>query len=498
MFALLFSTCHSHDHSHQGGDSHSHDSISEEIGLEPLVYTIYTDRTELFVEFSPMTVGEESRFAAHFTRLGEQFSPFLEGEIELILDVEGKQTRIVATEPQVPGIFRLGLTPEQSGNARLTFNISTKDYKEQIIIEQLKVYRDLAAARVANPERTEVGEITYLKEQAWKVDFANVGLKRRPFHNVLKSSGELISAPGDEVILAAKSAGIVIFNGQPIVGSRISKGVGLFSISGSDMAAGNIDSEFQKARVALEKSRIDHERNEALYTEDIIALKEFEETKIIYDNAQIIFQTLARNHSKDGQRMKAPMTGFLKHVFVSEGEFVEAGTPLATISRNEKLVLRAEVSQRYYHLLPNIRAAHFTCPMNKILKSTDDLNGRVLSYGKSATEGSPFIPIHFEIDNRGELVPGSMVEVFLLSDTIADALVIPRTALMEQQGKVYVFVQITGESFDRVEVSLGADDGEFVQVLNGLNEGDLVVTKGAYYIKLANASGAIPAHGHEH
>jgi len=49
-----------------------------------------------------------------------------------------------------------------------------------------------------------------------------------------------------------------------------------------------------------------------------------------------------------------------------------------------------------------------------------------------------------------------------------------------------------------VPVTLGADNGSEVQILSGLKAGDEVVTEGAYQIKLASASNAIPAHTHNH
>ena len=480
-------------------NTHTHEHEAEESGPEPLAYTLYTEKTELFVEFKPLTVGEESRFAAHFTHLGEVFTPFTEGTINLTLEVGGEKTTITATEPQVAGIFRLALTPEKAGNAKLTFDIKTKSYTDQIVIEGLKVYADEAAALADETDGSADPEITYLKEQAWKVEFANEAVTRKTFHNVLRTSGEILSAPGDEMIVAAKSRGIVLFNGSaPIVGSKISEGSQLFLISGGDMASGNMEAEYQEAKNNLEKAKADHDRNTALYEKEVIAVKDFQATKVAFENAKTVFEMLSRNYTKDGQQLKAPMSGYLKHVYVSEGEFVEAGTPLASISKNEKLVLQANVSQQDYGKLPNIKSAHFKSPMSDEMKSTEDLNGRVLSYGKSATDGSPFIPINFEIANRGELVSGSMVEVYLISEKIPNALVIPRSALMEQQGRLYVYVQSSGEGFDRKEVTLGADDGMDVQVLSGLKEGERVVTKGAYQIKLASASGAIPAHGHEH
>ncbi|MFN7015133.1 MAG: efflux RND transporter periplasmic adaptor subunit, partial [Bacteroidia bacterium] len=126
------------------------------------------------------------------------------------------------------------------------------------------------------------------------------------------------------------------------------------------------------------------------------------------------------------------------------------------------------------------------------------LNGRIVSYGKSASASTPFIPVTFEINNEGQLISGSIIEIYLKSSPIADALVVPVSALIEEQGIFYVYVQTGGESFQKREVKLGASDGLNVQVLSGIVENERVVTKGSYQIKLASASGTMPAHGHEH
>ena len=90
-----------------------------------------------------------------------------------------------------------------------------------------------------------------------------------------------------------------------------------------------------------------------------------------------------------------------------------------------------------------------------------------------------------------------MVEVFLLSDT-KPTLVIPVSALLEEQGIFYAYVQKDGERFQKRELKIGPSDGKNVQVLAGITEGERVVTKGGYQIKLSTASGTLPAHGHKH
>jgi multidrug efflux pump subunit AcrA (membrane-fusion protein) len=76
--------------------------------------------------------------------------------------------------------------------------------------------------------------------------------------------------------------------------------------------------------------------------------------------------------------------------------------------------------------------------------------------------------------------------------------VIPASAIVDDAGRPIVFVQTEGESFERRPVSLGAREGELVQVTSGVKPGEHVVTRGAYLVRLASLSTSVPAHGHVH
>ncbi|MRS03666.1 HlyD family efflux transporter periplasmic adaptor subunit, partial [bacterium] len=192
------------------------------------------------------------------------------------------------------------------------------------------------------------------------------------------------------------------------------------------------------------------------------------------------------------------LSGFIKSILVTEGQYVSAGQPLAFVSQNKRLVLRAEVSQKYFSKLGEISSANFKTSYDVKTHSIELLNGRLLSYGKSNDANSLFIPVTFAFNNIGDFVPGSLADVFLKLKPYNGAMVIPVSALIEEQGLFYAYVETEGESFVKRELVIGGTDGINVQVLKGLNFGDRVVTKGAFQIKLSSASGVIPAHGHAH
>jgi RND family efflux transporter MFP subunit len=190
------------------------------------------------------------------------------------------------------------------------------------------------------------------------------------------------------------------------------------------------------------------------------------------------------------------MGGYVKNLLVKEGDYVSVGQPLATVTQNNRLFLRADVSERYYKYLNNISSANFKTPYDNHVYELEALNGKLLSYGKSA--GSFYVPVTFSFDNKGDIIPGSFVEIYLLSKQMDDALVLPIEALTEEQGLYFIYIQKCEESYKKQEVKLGASNGKEVQILSGVQPGDKVVVKGAYHVKLASASNALPAHSHEH
>lgn len=485
------------------GCSQTQEQAQTETGaaLEPLSYTIYTDQTELFVEFKPLVVGETSSFAAHLTRLGNEFTPLTEGQLTVSLVKSDQGIRHTVEEPRSPGIFSPALQPKTVGQGyKLIFDVKSGNFTDHIVIDDVQVYADAAAALAnAGPHETPAAEqIPFLKEQAWKTEFATQQVTPQPFHNIIKTSGQIMPAQGDEEVITANASGIISLAGNQIVaGAPVAARAKLFTISGGGIADGNVDTRFQEARTNFQRAQVDYERAQELVEDRIISQREFEQRKATYENAALAYRTLAKNYGPNGQAIYAPLGGFIKSVLVSDGEYVQAGQPLASITQNERLVLRAEVSQTKVANLAKVNSASFRVPGGEVY-DTDSLDGRLLAYGKSADANSYLLPITFEIDNQGDLIPGAFVEVYLRSAPLPNALVVPVSAIMEDQGNHYVYVQTAGESFEKRNVELGASDGLQVQLLSGIKPGERVVTKGAYQIKLSSASGEVPSHGHEH
>ena len=498
---MLMGGCHSHDLAN-GGHTHDDSTHSHTTGpnqLEPLSFTVWTKKSELFVEFPPLIIGIESRFAAHFSEM-KYFKAIEDGEV-LVRLKKGDQvvTENRTSAPASPGIFRPTLTAPEAGNYDLEFILTTSLLSDTITISGITIYPNEASAIAANPLVPKRDEIPFLKEQTWKIDFAIEQVKRQAICEVIHTSGEILPVKGEEKIIAAKSSGIVFIKSKKLQeGREVRKGETLFTINSNGLLKSNIEEKFRIAKARSEKTKKDFERAEKLLKEQIIGQKEYERRKMDYAIADAEFQTLSNSYNTVGQSVNATMSGIIKNVFVSDGQFVEEGKTLIEITRNRRLILQAEVSQSYLPKLRLVKSANFKTPYMGEMQSIEDYNGKLVSYGKIIEKGSNFIPIAFELDNLHDLIPGSFIELFLLTNPIDKEIVIPKSALMQDYNLNYVYVQTGGESFEKREVKLGVDDGFNVQILSGVSEEEWVVTKGAYQIKMASMSSTIPAHGHAH
>lgn len=318
------------------------------------------------------------------------------------------------------------------------------------------------------------------------------------FRQVIPTSGQVLAAQGDERMAVASVSGVVSFRGKVVEGMPISAGSALFTLSSNHMAEGD---PVQKARVNYEVAKKEYERMQALVEDRIVSEKDFAQARQAYENARISYEAVSGGQSAQGQTVSSPIGGYIKTLLVKEGDYVQVGQPLASITRGEKLYLRADVSEKYYADLPNITSANFGTPYAGKVYSLDQLGGRLLSYGKSSgVESGYYVPVTFEFNAPQEnaILPGTYVEIYLLGNTMEDVIALPHAALTEEQGSYFVYRQLDEECYEKQLVELGADDGQRVIIRSGVKPGDRIVTRGAYQVKLAGATSAIPAHTHEH
>lgn len=343
----------------------------------------------------------------------------------------------------------------------------------------------------ANP-----GEVVFKEANAKAVGLQTITVTPGAFTQVIRTSGQVLAAQGEESVMVATVPGVVSFGSVPFTdGTAVRKGQAVLSIASNGLSEGDVA---VRAKAAYEAAKLEFERMEALVADRIVSAKEFEQAKLNYANAKAAYEAVADKQTAKGVAVVAPLNGYLKNIQVKEGDYVSVGQPLATIAQSNRLMLRADVSERYYSSLPMVQSAHFKTPYDEQVYRLADLRGRLLSYGRASRGDSFFVPVTFEFDNKGAILPGSFVEVYLLTKPLEQVISVPVESLIEEQGLYSVYVRLDADCYRKQPVTLGANNGVEVQILSGLHGGEAVVTKGAHQVKLASASNAIPAHSHSH
>ena len=386
---------------------------------------------------------------------------------------------------------------DEHGHDHAAHDHATHDHKDH---DHAHEGHDHAAEISGHAHEGEAGahsdEIIFTKAQAARTEFEVREIQPGTFHQVIKTTGQILSAPGDESVIVATNNGVVSYADHDLaVGSPVQEGEPVFYIASKHLGDGDY---YERTRAAYEQAKAEYERAQKLIGDKIISQKEFESIVLAYQEAKIAFDAISGKNSPQGVGVNTPLGGYIKSINVKDGEYVTAGQAIATVSQNRRLVLRADVSEKHYAALRNITTANFKTPYDNQVYELKELSGRLLSAGKSATDNTFFIPVTFEFDNRGDIIPGSFVEVYLISTPMENVISLPLTALTNEMGYFYVYRQLDEEGYQKQEVQVGASNGKEIQILNGVHPGDRIVTKGAYQVKMASASAAIPGHTHEH
>ena len=344
-----------------------------------------------------------------------------------------------------------------------------------------------------------VGEIVMTKHQMEDAHVMTAVVNPSDFVNVIKVGGQIVSSQNDEQTVVATSEGIVQFaNRQLTEGATVVAGQIVATVSSRNLQSGD---PVAKAKAAYLAAQSQLERAKELIADKIISQKAYEQAKLDYEQALAAWRGLESTASKGGVVIASPRAGYVKNILVCQGDYVNIGTPILTLTSNRRLQLRADVPQQYVSLLSSVSGANFRIPGDDTLYRLSEMNGRVESYARSLADGSAFAPVIMSMDNVGALLPGAYADVYLLINDGKPCISLPTSAITEEQGLYFVYVAEPDEPgvFVKREVSIGRDNGERMEITSGLKSGETVVTQGAMQVRLASMSGSVPeGHSHSH
>ncbi len=528
--------CRSHEHGPgepaHGDAEHGHPPTAiAEPELPGQSVTLWTERTELFMEHPPLLAGKEVRFAAHLTILPPaggppEFKALTAATVTLAVAMaDGGTVTSIVDKPSNPGIFRPVLTPKRAGACRLTLRIRGPQLVDDFEVGPCHVYANAKAAHAALGDEGEAppGRIVYLKEQAWKTAFANQPVVLRDLQASLPTAGSLVAAAGHEARLTAPVAGrlrlqapmLADGSDRLMVGSKLTAGQLLGSIAPrlAEGALPTLQAEVQGGEVELSVAERQTSRLRRLFADGAVARRELDDAQGRVDAARArlagakgrLAQFRAgaaaseRGAAIPGYEVRSPIAGTVVELAAVDAANVEAGQVLVHVVDASEVGLQAHVFESDLPRVAAVRDAWFTIEGVSTPFDVTALGGRFLAIGSVVDPRSRTVAMIFILPNTANgLRIGQAARVHLALGPPVRGLAIPASAVIEEAGLPVAYVQIEGEAFERRPLILGVRDHDQVQVLAGLAVGERIVTIGGWDIKLSASSGAIPAHGHAH
>ncbi len=178
--------------------------------------------------------------------------------------------------------------------------------------------------------------------------------------------------------------------------------------------------------------------------------------------------------------IRSPINGVVTDRPLYPGEMASAGTPLLTVMDTSSVVARAHIPQEQAALLKVGDKA--TVVIAGGSGEDDAIEGKVTVVSPALDPNSTTVEVWVQAKNpKGRLRPGTTVRISMLARSVPNSVVIPALAVLTApDGSSYVMLAGSDDKAHQKTVKTGIRQGEQVQILDGLVEGDRVVASGAY------------------
>jgi len=233
----------------------------------------------------------------------------------------------------------------------------------------------------------------------------------------------------------------------------------------------------EAAEVNHEKTKRDLERFEALHKDSTVSDSQIESARLAFKAAES--QYISAKRMYNDTKITSPISGIVTSRPIDIGAMVMNANIVATVVDISKLKVKVNVAEKDV----------FTIKPSDPVTITSDVypgvtfNGVVKTISAKGDESHTY-PVEILLPNSGEhqLKAGMFARVGFTSKTEREALVIPRNALIgsTRQAKVYV---IENDTAKLRSVTLGVESEEYLEVLDGISEGDKIVTDGKNNLK---------------
>ena len=459
-----------------------------------VVVTQWNEETELFLEYPHPVAGQPTgNWAIHLTSM-RTFEPIRSGSLEVRF-VSGESVAQSFTIEGVArdGIFLLDPVVAAPGRYRAELVLESLQARSRHVLPDVEVFPSELEAPRAGAEG-EAG-IAFLKEQQWLIPWSVIPAGMGSVRAATSVPGEVIAPDGALVQVGAPVAGIALEEpnrSAPSVGQRVRRGQVLAVLAPTAQEGG-----FARSAATVQRLEREVERAARLLQAGAIPARRLEEARQDLEVARAEAEAMGAYPSDDPSRLRlvSPMDGVVATRSFVPGGRVEAGAPLFTIVAPGAAWLRLSVPVGVASSIPDGATARY-----RLEGSEETLTSAgLVSVGQIMDPRTRTVPVVFELSEPGRrFVYGQLAEAFVAAASVDRGVVIANTAIIDDNGTDVAYVQLGGETFERRILSLGATDGLQTVVRAGIAPGEMVVTEGAYQVRLASMSGGGFAGAHTH
>ena len=301
---------------------------------------------------------------------------------------------------------------------------------------------------------------------------------KKQFRPFIEATGTL--NPFEEVSIGAEIDGI-IKTVKADEGTAVSKGMLLATIDDIEYSQGVLSAQaaLKQAEATFANTKIEFSRKDALYKEELVTKQQYDDvsTRLTLTESDVEKARAALSIAKQKlakTKIYAPLASRVKEKMVSEGDFVKNGTRLFTLIQPNPLKLRFAVSER------DVGKMKVGQDVSVKVDAFPDreFKGKVSIVFPSLEEKTRTLSIEALVpDKEGVLKPGLFARVILYTGGMKDTVVVPNTALLYEGDQIRVYVVEDDKAKERL-VKLGNKYGDEMEIVEGIKEGDKVVTAG--------------------
>jgi len=468
--------------------------------------THFSETAEAYVSFPPLVAGSAIPVSVKVTKLAD-FKPLANGIVNLYLRQEGKTVARFRVKSAVePGVFALNISPRKSGEYDLFITAEQDDFRSEHSMGQVRVFSDENNTQADN--LNNISDITYSKEQQWNNPFALSQTQVRKLRPSVSSFGTVVAPPQSSTLIRSPSDGFYSSNkilraGQVVTANTL---LGyLIPRFGEGSDYGDLVVAKERARAQYQLAKADEKRLKDLYQQGAIPLQRYEEAQQAFEVAKIELSTAESRieqriqySGNTGIALRTPITGTITQSYVRPGSFVEEGDLIFSVSRENLRWLKIQVPEKFAEQLSDVSGAWIESDGQQTILDTSN-GASIAEIDQQIDPKTRTVAISIEYPSEiGPSLIGKRVATHLYTQQAQLRLSIHQGAVIDDAGRPVVYVQTSGETFSRRNVELGIQDGAWIEVLNGLQPGDRVVSVGAYFVKLASTGSDAIGHGHAH